>query len=257
MSLNNNINHSVVRWPYGRIPLEDFLKSLNELGINAIELVEPEDYPLLKKYNIHCSMCQGAEISFVKGWNNTKNHETLIKNYLEIIPLVAQAGYTNLICFSGSRGEIDDAIGLQNCVKGLEQIIPVAEHYGVILHMELLNSKTAPHVDYMCDHTEWGVQLCQKVDSDNFKLLYDIFHMQLMEGNIISTIRNFHDYIGHYHTGGVPGRLNIDDAQELNYPAIMKAILKTGFTGYVAQEFLPTGKDKIGALEKAVTICDI
>ena len=257
MKLKNNINHSVVQWPYGRIPLEDFLKSLNELGVGAIELIDPKYYPLLKQYNIHCSMCNGAEISFIEGWNDIQYHKTLIKNYTEMIPTVAEAGYTNLICFSGSRGEMDDVVGLKNCVEGLRQIMPLAEEYGVIIQMELLNNKTAPHKDYMCDHSEWGVELCKQLGSDNFKLLYDIYHMQLMEGNIIGTIRTYHEYFGHYHTGGIPGRRNIDETQELFYPAIMKAILKTGFKGYVAQEFIPAGKDKIAALKQGVTICDV
>lgn len=257
MSLKNNVNHSVVRWPYGRIPMEDFLKSLSEAGINAVELVDVEDYPLLKKYNIHCSMCQGAEISFTEGWNDPKNHETLISNYSKIIPLVTNLGYNNLICFSGSRNGMDDNLGLKNCVDGLKQVIPLAEEHGVILHMELLNSLTAPHEDYMCDNSQWGVELCKQIDSENFKLLYDIYHMQTMEGNIIRTIRTHHKYIGHYHTGGVPGRQVMDENQELNYPAIMKAILKTGFEGYVAQEFMPTGKDKVASLLKGIAICDV
>lgn len=257
MNLMNNINHSVVRWPYGRMPMEEFLKALNEIGVSAIELVDPKDYPLLKKYNIHCSLCHGAEISFTEGWNNPKHHEVLIKNYTEMIPIVAKAGYTNLICFSGSRNEINDETGLNNCVKGLKKIMPIAEEYGVVLQMELLNSKTAPHEDYMCDNSQWGVELCEELDSDNFKLLYDIYHMQVMEGDVIKTIRTYHKYFGHYHTAGNPGRGQIDDTQELCYPAIMRAILKTGFKGYVAQEFMPKGKNKIEALEKGIAICDV
>lgn len=255
--MNNNINHSVVHWPFSRMPMEEFLKSLNEIGVMAVELVAPENYPLLKKYNIHCSMCQGAEISFTEGWNDKKNHDTLIKNYSEMIPIVAKAGYTNLICFSGSRNQMSDDVGLRNCVEGLTKILPLAEEHGVVLHMELLNSKTPPHEDYMCDKSKWGVELCQQLNSDNFKLLYDIYHMQVMEGDIIKTIRTCHKYIGHYHTAGNPGRGQIDDTQELCYPAIMKAILKTGFKGYVAQEFMPRGKNKIDALLKGITICDV
>jgi hydroxypyruvate isomerase len=146
---------------------------------------------------------------------------------------------------------------LSNCVKGLNEIIPLAEKHSVVLHMELLNSKTVPHEDYMCDNSKWGVDLCQQLDSDNFKLLYDIYHMQVMEGDIIKTIRTCHQYFGHYHTAGNPGRGQIDDTQELCYPAIMRAILKTGFKGYVAQEFMPKGKDKIDALLKGITICDV
>jgi len=256
MKLNNNINHSVCQWCYGSIPLEDFLMSLNELGINSIDLIGPKDYPLLKKYNIHNAMCNGAEISLTEGWNDLKYHGTLITNYKEMIPIVAEAGYSNLICFSGNRRGMDDAVGLKNCVEGLKQIMPLAEKHGVMIQMELLNSKV-DHPDYMCDHSEWGVELCRQLGSDNFKLLYDIYHMQIMEGDVIRTIQEHHQYFGHYHTGGNPGRNEIDETQELYYPAIMKAILETGFKGHVAQEFVPTWEDKIAALKQGITICDV
>ena len=254
--LKNNINHSVCYWCYGSIPLEEFLKSLNDLGIKSVDLIGPKDWPLLKKYNINSSMCNGAEISLTEGWNDPKYHETLIKNYTEMIPKVAAAGYTNLICFSGNRRGMDDTVGLQNCVDGLKKIMPLAEKHGVIIQMELLNSKVN-HEDYMCDHTEWGVELCKKLGSDNFKLLYDIYHMQIMEGDIIRNIQDYHSYFGHYHTGGNPGRNEINETQELYYPAIMKAILATGYKGHVAQEFIPTWDDKIAALKEGVTICDV
>ncbi len=256
MKLNNNINHSVCRWCYGKIPMEEFLKNLNELGIKAMDLTGPEDWPLMKKYNIHASMCWGAGMGIEKGWNEPKYHEDLIKDYAQVIPKVAEAGYTNLICFSGNRNGMDDIVGLKNCVEGLKQIIPIAEKHGVIIQMELLNSKV-DHADYMCDLSEWGVELCKQLGSDNFKLLYDIYHMQIMEGDIIRTIKKHHQYFGHYHTGGNPGRHEIDETQELFYPAIMKAILETGYEGHVAQEFIPTWEDKIAALKLGVTICDV
>ncbi|MBT8211006.1 MAG: TIM barrel protein [Eudoraea sp.] len=251
-----NINHSVCYWCYNSIPLDTFLQNLNTLGLKAIDLVGPEDWPLLKKYNIHASMCWGAELGLTEGWNDTKNHPALIKNYTGMIPKVADAGYTNLICFSGNRNKMTDEQGLQNCVDGLEQVLSLAEKHGVVLHMELLNSKV-DHKDHMCDHTPWGVELCRRLGTDHFKLLYDIYHMQIMEGDVIRTIRDYHEYIGHYHTGGNPGRHEIDETQELFYPAIMKAILETGFSGHVAQEFIPSWKDKIAALDQGVTICDI
>ncbi len=254
--LKNNINHSVCRWCYSKIPMETFLENLNELGIKAMDLTGPEDWPLMKKYDIHASMCWGAEISLTEGWNDPKHHPTLIKNYTEMIPKVAEAGYTNLICFSGNRNGISDEKGLQNCAEGLKHIIPLAEKHGVIIQMELLNSKV-DHTDYMCDHTEWGVTLCKTIDSDNFKLLYDIYHMQIMEGDIIRNIRDFHQYFGHYHTGGNPGRNEINDTQELLYPAIMKAILATGFKGHVAQEYIPTWDDKIASLKDGILRCDV
>jgi hydroxypyruvate isomerase len=201
-------------------------------------------------------MCNGAEINLVNGFNNTTYHETLIKNYSEMIPLVAKAGYKNLICFSGNRNGMDDETGLKNSALGLKEIMGLAEKNNVIIQMELLNSKVN-HKDYMCDKTHWGVELCKRVDSPNFKLLYDIYHMQIDEGDVIRTIQDNHHYIGHYHTGGVPGRHEIDESQELYYPAIMKAILATGFTDYVAQEFIPAAADKVESLKKAISICDI
>ncbi len=253
--LKNNINHSVCEWCFNHIPLEELLKNLNQLGIKAIDLIGPKDWPLLKKYDIHCSMCNGAEISLVDGWNHPKNHGQLIENYTDMIPRVAEAGYTNLICFSGNRRGMNDYVGLQNCVDGLSQVIPLAERHGVVLQMELFNQ--VDHPDYMCDNSLWGVELCKHLGSDNFKLLFDIYHMQIQEGDIIRSIRNYHPYFGHYHTAGVPGRHEIDETQELYYPAIMRTILETGFTGHVAQEFIPLWDDKIAALKDAIIRCDV
>ncbi len=254
-NLKNNINHSVCQWCFASYPLEEFLAILNDLGVTAIDLVGPKDWPLLKKYNIHCAMCNGAEISLTEGWNNTEYHEQLIKNYTAIIPQVADAGYTSLICFSGNRRGINNYVGLQNCVEGLSRILPLAEKHGVVIQMELFNQIN--HPDYMCDNTPWAVELCRRLDSDHFKLLYDIYHMQIQEGDVIRTIQNYHPYFGHYHTAGVPGRNEIDETQELYYPAIMKAILATGFEGYVAQEFIPTWQNKIEALKDALKRCDV
>ena len=256
LELKGNINHSACRWCYGKIPMEEFLKNLNDLGIKAMDLTGPEDWPLMKKYNIHASMCWGAGKGIVEGWNEPKLHEELIADYERVIPLVAEAGYTNLICFSGNRNGMNDLVGLENCVNGLEKIMPLAEKHGVIIQMELLNSKI-DHKDYMCDNTLWGVELCRRLGSDNFKLLYDIYHMQIMEGDIIRNIQEYNQYFGHYHTGGNPGRHEINDTQELYYPAIMKAILETGYKGHVAQEFIPTWEDPIAALKEGVTICDV
>lgn len=250
------INHSVCRWCFHDIPLEEFCRGVKDMGLAAIDLVGPEDWPLLQKYGLYSSMCNGAEINLVQGWNDPQYHETLLKNYLDMIPLVAKAGYRNLICFSGNRNGMDDETGLKNCVTGLQKIMPLAEQHGVVICMELLNSKV-DHKDQMCDKSSWGIELCRRVGSENFKLLYDIYHMQIDEGDVIRTIRDFHPYFTHYHTAGVPGRHEIDDTQELYYPAIMRAIADTGFTGYVAQEFIPTNPDKLDALRKAVEICDI
>jgi hydroxypyruvate isomerase len=255
-ALKGNIRHAVCRWCYNDIPLEQFCAAAKDMGISAIDLVGPKDWPVLKKYGLDSSMCNGAEINLVDGWNDTAFHEKLIRNYSEMIPKVAEAGYKNLICFSGNRRGKDDETGWKNCTDGLKQVIGIAEKHGVTLVMELLNSKVN-HKDYQCDKTSWGVELAKRIGSSNFKLLYDIYHMQIDEGDVISTIRKSHEYIAHYHTGGVPGRHEIDETQELYYPAIMKAIVDTGFKGYVAQEFIPSWTDKLAALKKGIQICDV
>jgi hydroxypyruvate isomerase len=256
LELKGTINHSVCRWCYGDVPLEELCSAVKRIGFSAIDLVGPADWPVLQKYGIFSSMCNGAEISLTKGFNHTEYHPTLIKSYTEHIDLVANAGYKNLICFSGNREGMDDETGLKNCVDGLKQILPQAEKRGVIIQMELLNSKIN-HKDQMCDNTKWGIELVKRVGSDNFKLLYDIYHMQIDEGDVIRTITDNHQYFGHYHTGGVPGRHEIDDSQELFYPAIMRGIAATGFKGYVAQEFVPARPNKLESLAQGIMICDI
>ena len=250
------INHSVCRWTFDNLKIEELCQLVKKIGFSAIDLVEPKDFPILKKYGIDSSMCTGAHISLTEGWNDLKNHPILIENYLKHIDLVADAGYKNLICFSGNSNGMSDDEGIKNCVLGLKKILPKAKKRGVIIQMELFNSRVN-HPDYMADSSAWGIDLCKELDSQNFKLLYDIYHMQIMEGNIIETIQKHHQYFGHYHTAGVPGRNEIDDSQELFYPAIMKAIVATGYQGYVAQEFMAKAKDKNKSLEKAIKICDI
>ena len=251
-----NIRHSVCRWTYSQLSLDELCKTVKEIGFNAIDLVGPAEWSVLKKNGVDCSMCNGAEISLEDGWNDKANHPQLIKNYTEMIPLVSKAGYKNLICFSGNRRGMDDETGLKNSVEGLQKIMPLAEKNGVIIQLELFNSKVN-HPDYMADNSAWGIELCKRLGSENFKLLYDIYHMQISEGDIIRTIQNNHQYFGHYHTAGVPGRHEIDESQELYYPAIMKAIVATGYKGYVAQEFIPLQENKIAALREAIKICDV
>ncbi len=255
-SRKGNINHAVCRWCFSSLTVEELCIESKKLGITAIDLVGPEDWPILKKHGLDSSMCNGAEINLVDGWNDPKFHSTLIKSYSEMIPKVAAAGYKNLICFSGNKRGKTDEEGWNNCVAGLKQITPIAEKYGVTLVMELLNSKV-DHKDYQCDTSNWGVELCKRLGSENFKLLYDIYHMQIDEGNVIATIRKNHKYFAHYHTAGVPGRNEIGDNQELYYPAIMQAIFATGFKGYVAQEFIPKEANKLNSLKQAIQICDI
>jgi hydroxypyruvate isomerase len=255
--LKGNINHSVCRWTFNSMPLDELCKVVKNIGFSAIDLVGPKDWPVLQQHGIYSSMCYTAgKNDLTKGLNDPNLHEQLIKEYLEVIPLMAKAKYKNLICFSGNRNGMDDETGMNNCVEALKKILPLAEKNGVTLLMELLNSKI-DHKDYMCDHSAWGVELCKKVNSKNFKLLYDIYHMQIDEGDVIRTIRDNHEYFGHFHTGGVPGRHEIDNTQELFYPAIMKAIHETGFKGYVAQEFMPAKEDKVNSLKEAILICDI
>lgn len=256
LRLKGNINHAVCRWCFSSFDVETLCIEAKKIGIKGIDLVGPQDWPTLKKHGLESTMCNGAEINLVDGFNDEKFHEKLIQNYTAMIPLVAEAGYKNLICFSGNRRGKDDETGWNNCVKGLKQLIPLAEKHNVVLVMELLNSKVN-HKDYQCDRTSWGAELCKRLGSENFKLLYDIYHMQIDEGDVIRNIRDYHQYIAHYHTAGVPGRNEIDDTQELYYPAIMKAIAETGFKGFVAQEFIPKNADKIASLKKAISICDI
>ncbi|MBX9783915.1 MAG: TIM barrel protein [Chitinophagaceae bacterium] len=260
MKLKNNINHSVCYWTYNFIPLEELCGIVKKIGFGNIDLLTPKEWPTVKAQGINCSMCYTAgKISLTEGWNHKENHAWLIKDFTEAIPLVAAAGYKNLICFSGNRNGMDDETGMKNCAEGLKQIISLAEKNNVIIQMELFNSKV-DHKDYMCDKSAWGVELCKRIGSGNFKLLYDIYHMQINEGDVIRTIKDHHPYFGHYHTAGVPGRHEINETQELYYPAIMKAILETGYTGYVAQEFIPTGatkEEKVKALKDAVRRCDV
>jgi hydroxypyruvate isomerase len=256
MQLKGNINHAVCRWCFNDLTLEQLCIEAKKMGITGIDLIGPKEWPILKQQGLFSSMCNGAEISLVKGWIDPQYHSTLIKNYTEHIELVAAAGYKNLICFSGNKNGMDDETGLKNAAAGLKQIMALAEKKGVIIQMELFNSKV-DHKDYMCDNTAWGVELCKRIGSPNFKLLYDIYHMQINEGDVIRTLTNNHEFIGHYHTAGVPGRHEIDESQELFYPAIMKAIVATGYKGYVAQEFIPLAKDKLASLKKAIDICDV
>lgn len=255
-AFKGNINHSVCRWTYSFLTLDEMCETVKHIGFSAIDLVGPQDWPVLQKHGVYSSMCNGAEISLTEGWNDTQYHSELINRYTEHIELVAKAGYSNLVCFSGNRNGIDDEVGMKNCETGLKQIMAVAERNNVIISMELLNSRV-DHVDYMCDITPWGAELCRRISSTHFRLLYDIYHMQIDEGNVISTIKNNIQYISHFHTGGVPGRNEIDNTQELYYPAIMEAIVKLGYKGYVAQEFIPTAEDKIASLKQAIHICDV
>lgn len=258
-ALKGRINHSACRWCYSSIPFEDLCKSAKEIGMKSLELTGPAEWEILKKYDLTSAMGWG---DYPKGmglnnfFNKVSNHDQLVAFYEDLIPKAAKAGVNNIICFSGNREGLSEEQGLINCKKGLQRIMKTAEKHNVTVSMELLNSKK-DHKDYQCDHTEWGAVLCEMVGSDKFKLLYDIYHMQIMEGDVIATIKKNYQYISHYHTGGVPGRNEINDSQELYYPAIMKAIVDTGYKGFVGQEFIPAKTDKIASLKEGVLICDV
>ncbi len=252
--VRGNIKQSVCRWCYKDISLEQLSEAVRKMGLLSIELIGPDEFKIVKTYGLTCAMTRGAG-TIDSGLNRTENHDRLEEELRKNIDFAAAEKIPNVICFSGNRKGMADDEGLQNCVTGAKRIVGYAEKMGVTVCMELLNSKVN-HKDYMCDHTAWGVELVKKVGSPRFKLLYDIYHMQIMEGDVIRTIRDNKDYIGHYHTGGVPGRNEIDETQELNYPAIMRAIVGTGYTGFVGQEFVPT-RDPLTSLAQAYKICDI
>jgi len=253
--LKGTVNHSVCKWCY-RMPLEELAEAAQEIGMQSIELLEPEEWDVVEKYGLTCAISNGANLGIPNGFNNPKNHAELLRQYEALIPNAADKGIQQIICFSGNKDGMTYEEGLENSAAGLDPVIKLAEKHNIRIVMELLNSKV-DHKDYMCDHTAWGAQLAEKIGSPQFKLLYDIYHMQIMEGDVIRTIQDNHQYISHYHTGGVPGRNEIDTSQELYYPAIVKAILDTGYKGYVSQEFIPKGPVPLESLKQGVMICDI
>jgi hydroxypyruvate isomerase len=252
--MTNRLKHSVSRWCYGRIPLDDLCKAAKDIGYSAIDLLDEKDWETPKKYGLTCAMANGFG-SIPVGFNTIANHDKLVADATAMIPRAAAAGVPNIVCFSGNRRGISDSEGLANCITGLKRIAPVAEQYGVTLCLELLNSKV-DHKDYQADHTAWGAQVVEGVGSPRVKLLYDIYHMQIMEGDVIRTIRDNFRHIAHFHTGGVPGRNEIDDTQELNYRRVMEAIADLGFGGYVAQEFVPK-RDPLTSMKQAFEICNV
>ncbi len=260
LKLKGNIRHSVCRWCYGKIKLADLCAAAREIGLVAIDLLNPPEFATVRKYGLACSMVSFPTVAglggITKAFNRLEHHDQLVQAYEQRLRETAAAGFARLICFSGNRDGQDDETGLANCATGLQRLLPLAEKLQVTLCMELLNSKRN-HQDYQCDHVAWGRELARRLSSERFKLLYDIYHMQIMEGDVCDTIRENHQYFDHYHTGGVPGRNEIDDTQELHYPRIMQAILATGYQGYVAQEFVPKQSDPLASLRQAVKICDV
>ena len=246
--------HSISRWCYSKVEIEELIEWCKELGIGSIELLDKEEYDKVKAAGMDCAIVNGSSLGLQKGFCNPIYHEQLLADYSKLIPQLANDGLKTIITFSGNRVGISDERGLGNCVKGLRPIVALAAKHNVMVVMELLNS-LVDHKDYMCDRTEWGVALVDAVGMDNFRLLYDIYHMQIMEGNVVANIKKYHSYFAHYHTGGVPGRNEINDNQELNYPFIMKSIAETGYTGYIGQEFIPTRENSYDSLKEAISIC--
>jgi len=248
------LKQSVSRWCYGRIPLDDLCQAAKSIGYSSVELLSEPDWATPKKHGLQCAMANGFG-SIPVGFNRPDNHDKLVADAERMIPLVAAAGIPNIVVFSGNRAGLSDGDGIANCISGLRRVAPTAEKHGVTLCLEMLNSKV-DHKDYQADHTAWAVEVVKGVGSPRLKLLYDIYHMQIMEGDVTATIRANSQYIAHYHTGGVPGRAEIDETQELNYRRVMEAIADTGFSGFVGQEFVPK-RDPLTSLKQAFQICDV
>lgn len=251
--VKGNIKQSVCRWCYGKVPLETLAGEAKRLGYKSIELLTPEDYKVIQPLGLTCAMLRCNSIA--DGLNRTENHDKIEAELRANIEFAAAEKIPNVICMSGNRRGMSDEEGLKNCAVGLKRVVKFAEEKQVTICMEGLNSKVN-HKDYMYDKTAWGAALCELVGSPRFRLLYDIYHMQIMEGDVIATLQKYKEHIGHYHTGGVPGRHEIDETQELNYPAIVKAILETGYEGYLGQEYIPA-RDPLTSLAQGFRICDV
>jgi hydroxypyruvate isomerase len=249
------LKQSVCRWCYQKIPLPELCKAVAEIGLTAIDLVDEEDWPVLKEHGLVCSMGWRMGGDIPNGLNDPANHDLIVNGLLGALPRAAKAGVPNLIAFFGNRKGRSDEDAIKNCVAGLNRVKKAAEDSGVMVCVELLNSKV-DHKDYQGDRTSFGVEVVKQVDSPRVRLLYDIYHMQIMEGDVIRTIRDNSQWIAHYHTGGVPGRHELDDTQELNWRTVAKAIADTGYAGYVAHEFVPT-RDPLTSLREAVALCDV
>ena len=255
MVKNGRLKQSVSRWCFNKIPLDDFARAVADMGLTAIDLLEENEWSVIAKYGLVCSMGYAGGGSIPKALNDKANHDAIVRNFEEKIPRAAKMKVPNVITFFGNRDGISDAQAKENCVAGLNRVKKIAEDHGVNICVELLNSKV-DHRGYHGDHTPFGVEIVKAVNSPRVKLLYDIYHMQIMEGDVIRTIRQNKDYIGHYHTGGVPGRNEIDGTQELNYATVCRAIVETGYTGYLAHEFVPK-RDPLTSLREAITLCDV
>jgi hydroxypyruvate isomerase len=249
------IRQSVSRWCYEKIPLEELCEKGAGMGLKAIDLLNEDEWDVPRRYGLACSMGYGGGGEIRSGMNRAENHAKIEGAFRKSIPKAAKLGVANVITFSGNRGGMTDEEGMKNTIAGLNRVKKIAEDHGVAICMELLNSKV-DHKDYMCDHTAWGIRVMEAVNSPRVRLLYDIYHMQIMEGDLIRTITENIQWLGHFHTGGVPGRHELDETQEVNWAGVMRAIAATKFTGYVAHEFIPT-RDPLRSLEEAVELCDV
>jgi hydroxypyruvate isomerase len=249
------LKHSISRWCYGKIPIDELCETAKGIGYKSVELLDEKDWRIPASHGLVCAMANGFG-KIPVGFNRPDQHDRLVADGERMIPLAAEAKVPNIVCFSGNRGGMSDGEGVTNCIAGFKRLTPLAERHGVTLCLELLNSKI-DHKDYQADHTAWGAQVVQGVNSPRLKLLYDIYHMQIMEGDVIRTIRDNFVHIAHFHTGGVPGRNEIDDTQELNYRRVMSSIADLGFTGFVAQEFVPKRPDAVASMRQAFEICDV
>jgi hydroxypyruvate isomerase len=249
------IKQSVSRWCYQKIPLEELCAAAAKMGLKAVDLLNPDEYEVPRRYGLVCSMGYAGGGEIVSALNRVENHAKIEEGFRKYVPLAAKAGVPNVIAFSGNRGGLSDEEGAKNTILGLNRVKKIGEDHGVTICMELLNSKV-DHKDYMCDHTAWGVQVVQAVNSPRVKLLYDIYHMQIMEGDLVRTIQQNIQWLAHFHTGGVPGRHELDDTQEVQWDGVMRGIVAAGFEGYVAHEFVPT-RDPLTSLRQAVDLCDV
>ena len=249
------IRQSVSRWCYEKIPLEELCEKGAAMGLKAIDLLNEDEWEVPRRYGLVCSMGYGGGGEIRSGLNRAENHAKIEEAFRGSIPRAAKLGVANVITFSGNRNGMSDEAGAKNTIAGLNRVKKIAEDNGVTICIELLNSKV-DHKDYMCDRTAWGVRVMEAVNSPRVKLLYDIYHMQIMEGDLIRTITENIAWLGHFHTGGVPGRHELDDTQEVNWAGVMRAIAGTKYEGYVAHEFLPT-RDPLKSLQEAVELCDV
>lgn len=256
---HDRIHQSVVHWCFQPMEVETLARGASALGLKSVELVDPQDWPILKQYGLICAITMSH--GFVRGLNHREHHPECIEKLTKAIEATSAAAWPNVITFSGMRGNLSDEEGIRNMVEGLKKVIGLAEKSKVNICLEPLNTRVdvemKGHPGYQCDKVEWAAEVCDRVGSPRMKILFDIYHVQIMQGDIIARIRQYKDYIAHYHTAGVPGRGDLDDTQETNYPAVMQAIVDTGFQGYVAQEFIPKGTDKIAALRHAARLCDV